>query len=71
MINHEGPHRNNLHRNKDNRIYINLSGKKNVFTNIKGEDYCFDHGDNAEHEMCMSSCIYKGRGHVHLLECFG
>ena len=57
MINHEGPHRNNLHRNKDNRIYINLSGKKNIFTNIKGEDYCFDHGDNVEHEMCMSSCI--------------
>ena len=71
MIDHDGSHHNNLYRNKDNRKRVNLSGKKNVFTNIKGEDYCFDHSDNAEHEMYMSSCIYKGIRHLYPLKCLG
>ena len=29
----------------------------------------FKVGDNAENERCMSSCINKGRSHVHLIEC--
>ena len=52
-------------------MYINLSGKKNVITNIKGEEDCFNHNDNAGHEMCMSSCLCKNRGHVNLLGYFG
>ena len=28
-------------------------------------------GDSAENEKCMSSCIRKGRSHVHLIKCKG
>ncbi|CDW83833.1 UNKNOWN [Stylonychia lemnae] len=71
LVNHDGYHATNTHRNKENCVFVSNQGKKTVSIFSDGKRREYKIGESCLPENCSSSCGRKGRSHFHLKPCLG
>ncbi|EAR98910.2 hypothetical protein TTHERM_00257000 (macronuclear) [Tetrahymena thermophila SB210] len=68
--NHEGKHQADIHRNKEQCVFLNKTEDK-ISINDPINQRSYKAGESAEPENCYDSCLRQGRAHFHLRECLG